>query len=101
MFGSAGEARAGYKPPPQRLERPAWFRQCAGVLQARFRESNPYRLPYPAYEWMLWQVYDVIYHPERYPGLPGSRCAPEGSGYKNPSGYAQICKNGRWTVSDS
>jgi hypothetical protein len=68
------------------------------VLQARWHDSNPYRLPYGEYERMLWQMYDVNYHPERYPSLIGSACSPEGSGQMNQSGHGQICRGGRWTV---
>jgi hypothetical protein len=94
----AAPAKAQCNPPAPRLTYPAWVRECAGVVQARWRDSNPYRMPYGEYERMLWQMYDVHYHPERYPGLIGSACSPEGSGYMNPSGHAQICRGGRWTV---
>ncbi|MCC7227954.1 MAG: hypothetical protein IT507_14820 [Burkholderiaceae bacterium] len=99
LFGSAQPASAkGCNPPAPRLEYPAWVRECAGVVQARWHDSNPYGLPYGEYERMLWQMYDVNYHPERYPSLIGSACSPEGSGQMNQSGHGQICRGGRWTV---
>lgn len=99
LFTSAQPAAAaGCNPPTPNLEYRAWYQECQGVLQARFRDSNPYGLPYSEYVRMLWQMYEVRYHPERHPGLIGSVCSPEGSGYMNQSGHAQICRNGRWTV---
>jgi hypothetical protein len=95
----AAPAASRCNPPAPRLEYTVWYSACEGVLQARFRDSNPYRLPYTEYVRMLWQVYDVRYHLERYPGLPGSQCWPEGSGYMNPSGHPLYCVNGKWSVS--
>ncbi len=92
----ASPALAGCNPPPGNLEYPAWYRECQGVLQARFCDSNPYGLPYTEYVRMIWQMYEVRNHPERHPSLIGSACSPEGSGYMNPSGHAQICTRGRW-----
>jgi hypothetical protein len=103
-LGFAGQARAQRSgatqcnPPRPNLEYPAWYRECQGVLQARFRDSNPYQLPYAEFVRMVWQMYEVRYRPGRYPNLPGSPCSPEGSGYMNPSGHAQICTRGRWRV---
>jgi len=94
----ASPALAQCNPPPPNLEYAAWYRNCESVLQARWRDSNPYGLPYREYVRMLWQMYEVRYHPERHPGLVGSACSPEGSGFMNASGHAQICRNGRWTV---
>ena len=51
LFGSAQPASAkGCNPPAPRLEYPAWVRECAGVVQARWHDSNPYGLPYGEYE---------------------------------------------------
>jgi hypothetical protein len=98
--GFAGQAQAATRcnPPPPNLEYPVWYRECQDVLQARFRDSNTYRLPYTEFVRMVWQMYEVRSHPERHPGLPGSPCSPEGSGYMNPSGHAQLCVGGRWRV---
>jgi hypothetical protein len=85
-------------PPRANLNYPAWRRDCEGMLQTLYRTNNPYRLPYPEFVRMYWQMYEVVYYPERHPGLIGSACSPEGSGYMNPSGHAQLCRNGRWTV---
>jgi hypothetical protein len=85
-------------PPRPNLEYPAWRRDCEGMLQMLFRTNNPYGLPYSEFVRMYWQMYEVTYYPERHPSLIGSACSPEGSGYMNPSGHAQLCRNGRWTV---
>ena len=85
-------------PPRPNLEYPAWRRDCEGMLQMLYRTNNPYGLPYGEFVRMYWQMYEVAYHPERHPGLPGSPCSPEGSGTMNPSGHAQICVQGRWRV---
>lgn len=85
-------------PPPGYLQYDAWYRECEQVLQARFRDSNPYGLPYSEFVRMVWQMYEVIYFPGRHPTLMGQPCSPEGSGYMNPSGHAQICRGGRWQV---
>jgi hypothetical protein len=97
---AAAAGNAQCNPPRPNLDYPAWYRDCQGVLQARHRDSNPYGLPYGEFVRMIWQMYDLRYHPGRYPSLAGSACSPEGSGYMNPSGHAQICRQGRWTVSD-
>lgn len=94
----AAPAARQCNPPRPNLEYPAWYRECEGVLQARFRDSNPYQLPYTEFVRMIWQMYEVRYFPGRHPGLVGSQCSPEGSGYMNQSGHAQLCRNGRWTV---
>lgn len=85
-------------PPRPNLDYNSWYRDCEGVLQARFRDSNAYGLPYSEFVRMIWQMYEVQYHPERHPGLVGSPCSPEGSGYVNQSGHRQICRGGRWQV---
>ena len=97
-FVAAPAAAAPCNPPRPNLEYPAWYRECQGVLQARFRDSNPYQLPYTEFVRMIWQMYEVRYFPGRHPGLVGSQCSPEGSGTMNQSGHAQLCRNGRWTV---
>jgi hypothetical protein len=100
IAGQASAQRAAPRcnPPRPNLAYAVWRSDCEGVLQARWRDANPYRLPYTEYVRMIWQMYDVQYNPDRYPGLPGSRCSPEGSGYMNPSGYPQICRQGRWRI---
>lgn len=85
-------------PPRPNLEYPAWYRDCAAMLQYLHRTQNPYGMPYTEYVRMLWQMYEVRYYPGRHPSLVGSQCSPEGSGYMNQSGHAQICRGGRWTV---
>jgi hypothetical protein len=94
----AAAAAQKCNPPRPNLEYADWRRDCDGMLQMLFSTNNPYRLPYGEFIRMYWQMYEVVYHPERHPGLAGSRCAPEGSGFMNPSGHAQICRGGRWQV---
>jgi hypothetical protein len=85
-------------PPRPNLEYRAWYAECESMLQYLHRTQNPYGLPYTEYVRMLWQMYEVRYYPDRHPSLVGSQCSPEGSGYMNQSGHAQICRGGRWTV---
>jgi hypothetical protein len=95
---SAAPAAQQCNPPRPNLEYPEWRRDCDGMLQMLYRTNNPYRLPYTEFVRMYWQMYEVAFHPERHPSLIGSRCAPEGSGFMNPSGHAQLCVGGRWRV---
>jgi hypothetical protein len=89
---------ASCNPPRPNMEYPEWRRDCDGMLQMLYSTNNPYGLPYGEFVRMYWQMYEVAYHPERHPGLVGSPCSPEGSGFMNPSGHAQLCVGGRWRV---
>ena len=92
------QANTGCNPPPLGMGYNQWFQMCEAMLENMHQTQNPYRIVYPEYVRMMWQMYDLQSHPENYPNLAGSACSPEGSGFMNPSGHAQICRGGRWTV---
>jgi hypothetical protein len=114
-FGMAGEANAQQRqnnaqnqgarstgsqcnPPPCGYGQQQWYRQCEQMLQYLWRNQNPNQIIYSEFVRMYWQMYEVACVPGSHPLLPGQPCSPEGSGYMNQSGHAQICRGGRWTV---
>lgn len=94
-------AQSQCNPPPCGYDQQQWYRQCEPMLQYLWRNQNPYGIVYSEFVRMYWQMYEVACVPGSHPLLPGQPCSPEGSGYMNPSGHAQICRGGRWTVGGS